>query len=98
VRVIEILFSFGAVQLINAQGASGTQCIPTRVTISNCHVTGSYEIGTVLDGTWRRMLSDFARYATGHIKCDTESNGGFRSFGSQFLTDQSFQLIDSKTL
>ena len=29
---------------------------PTEnVTITNCYVTGGYEIGTVLDGTWKRM-------------------------------------------
>jgi polygalacturonase len=53
---------------------------PTEnVTISDCFVTGSYEIGSVLDGTWRRLHAEFAPYATGRIKCGTESNGGFRN-------------------
>ena len=53
---------------------------PTEnVTISDCFVTGSYEIGSVLDGTWRRIPDEFAPYATGRIKCGTESNGGFRN-------------------
>lgn len=53
---------------------------PTEnVTISNCFVTGSYEIGSVLDGRWKRMPQSFNKYATGRIKCGTESNGGFRN-------------------
>jgi len=53
---------------------------PTEnVTISNCFLTGSYEIGSVLDGTWKKMPDSFSRYATGRIKCGTESNGGFRN-------------------
>lgn len=47
-----------------------------NVTITNCFVTGSYEIGSVLDGTWKLMTGG---YATGRIKCGTESNGGFRN-------------------
>jgi polygalacturonase len=53
---------------------------PTEnVTITNCFVTGSYEIGSVLDGTWKRLPDSFKPYATGRIKCGTESNGGFRN-------------------
>jgi polygalacturonase len=53
---------------------------PTEnVTITNCFVTGSYEIGSVLDGTWKRLPDSFRPYATGRIKCGTESNGGFRN-------------------
>jgi polygalacturonase len=51
---------------------------PTRnVTISNCWVTGDYELGTVLDGTFRRFADDSPAWRTGRIKCGTESNGGF---------------------
>jgi polygalacturonase len=51
---------------------------PTEnLTISDCFVTGSYEVGSVLDGTWKRMPDSFRPYATGRIKCGTESNGGF---------------------
>ena len=50
-----------------------------NVTITNCFVTGNYEIGSVLDGTWKPMPPSFAPHATGRIKCGTESNGGFRS-------------------
>ncbi len=48
-----------------------------NVTIANCFVTGGYELGSVLDGTWKPMPASFANYRTGRIKCGTESNGGF---------------------
>ena len=50
-----------------------------NVTISNCFVTAGYVIGSVLDGTWKRLPDSFRPYATGRIKCGTESNGGFRN-------------------
>jgi polygalacturonase len=53
---------------------------PTEnVTITNCYVTGGYEVGSVLDGTWKRMPDSFRPRAIGRIKCGTESNGGFRN-------------------
>jgi polygalacturonase len=48
-----------------------------NVTIANCYVTGCYQLGTVLDGTWQRFPADKRPYGTGRIKCGTESNGGF---------------------
>ncbi len=51
---------------------------PTRnVTIANCFVTGCYQLGTVLDGTWKKFPEGAHAYGTGRIKCGTESNGGF---------------------
>ncbi len=51
---------------------------PTQnLTITNCFVTGGYELGSVLDGSWRPMPASFAPYRTGRIKLGTESNGGF---------------------
>jgi polygalacturonase len=51
---------------------------PTRnVTISNCWVTGDYELGSVLDGTFKRFADNAPAWRTGRIKCGTESNGGF---------------------
>ena len=50
-----------------------------NLTITNCFVTGNYEIGSVLDGTWKAMPASFAPHATGRIKCGTESNGGFKN-------------------
>lgn len=48
-----------------------------NVTISNCFLSGRYEMGSVIDGTWRQMPSTFN--GTGRIKCGTESNGGFKN-------------------
>ena len=48
-----------------------------NVTISNCWVTGDYVLGSVLDGTFRRLPNDGQSLRTGRIKCGTESNGGF---------------------
>ena len=60
-----------------------------NVTISDCYVTGAYEMGTMLDGTWKRWSSDkaqqdkvlpyFPEEFNGSIKLGTESNGGFRN-------------------
>jgi polygalacturonase len=56
---------------------------PTEnVTISNCCVTGDYQLGTVLDGSFKRFGPDFDANVwqrTGRIKCGTESNGGFKN-------------------
>lgn len=60
-----------------------------NVTITNCYVTGAYELGTMLDGTWKRWLADktsqskvapyFPEEFNGSIKLGTESNGGFKN-------------------
>lgn len=53
---------------------------PTEnLTIANCFLSGGYEIGSMLDGTWKRVPASFAPQGTGRIKCGTESNGGFRN-------------------
>ncbi len=49
------------------------------VTITNCLVSGSFEEGAVLDGTFKRFAPDFRVPRTGRIKFGTESNGGFRN-------------------
>jgi polygalacturonase len=49
------------------------------VTISNCLVTGCYEEGSLLDGTFRRFADDAKVPRTGRIKFGTESNGGFQN-------------------
>ena len=49
-----------------------------NVTIANCFVTGGYALGSVLDGTWKRMEGRKLP-AVGRIKMGTESNGGFRN-------------------
>ncbi len=50
-----------------------------NVTITNCYVTGNYELGTVLDGTFKKFAPDVRVPHTGRIKCGTESNGGFKN-------------------
>ncbi|MGB8260457.1 MAG: glycoside hydrolase family 28 protein [Terracidiphilus sp.] len=53
---------------------------PTEnLTIANCYVTGGYQLGTLLDGTWKRLEMQPGHVPTGRIKLGTESNGGFRN-------------------
>jgi polygalacturonase len=47
-----------------------------NVTIANCFVTGAYELGSLIDGTWKKSARG---RGNGRIKCGTESNGGFRN-------------------
>jgi len=47
--------------------------------ISNCYVTGWYQDGTMLDGTWKPFEPTQRVPHTGRIKCGTESNGGFKN-------------------
>ena len=48
-----------------------------NLTITNCFVTGTYELGSVLDGSFRKFPAEARVPRTGRIKCGTESNGGF---------------------
>jgi polygalacturonase len=50
-----------------------------NVTITNCFVTGTYELGSVIAGTWKKFAADARVSRQGRIKCGTESNGGFRN-------------------
>jgi polygalacturonase len=50
-----------------------------NVTIANCFVTGTYELGSVIEGTWKKFTADARVSRQGRIKCGTESNGGFRN-------------------
>src|SRR6202453_1769252 len=53
-----------------------------NVTIANCYVSGYYELGSVLDGTFKKYGPDAIggwTFRNGRIKCGTESNGGFKS-------------------
>jgi polygalacturonase len=53
---------------------------PTEnLTITNCYVTGGYEIGSVIDGTWKPLSKQVQPVPTGRIKLGTESNGGFKN-------------------
>jgi polygalacturonase len=49
------------------------------VTINNCMVAGSFEEGTLLDGTFKRFADEAKVPHIGRIKFGTESNGGFKS-------------------
>jgi polygalacturonase len=49
------------------------------VTISNCLLSGSYQEGAMLDGTWKKFPADEKVPRTGRIKFGTESNGGFKN-------------------
>jgi polygalacturonase len=59
--------------------ALGRPALTEDVTISNCFVTASYELGSVLDGTFRRFPDDAPVARQGRIKLGTESVGGFRN-------------------
>jgi polygalacturonase len=50
-----------------------------NVTITNCQISGSYELGTLLDGTYKKFAPDARVPRTGRIKFGTESNGGFKN-------------------
>ena len=50
-----------------------------NVTIANCMVSGYYELGSVIAGTWKKFPNPEAGWYNGRIKCGTESNGGFRN-------------------
>jgi polygalacturonase len=53
---------------------------PTEnVTITNCFVTAKYQLGTMLDGSFKEWPADTKTPRTGRIKCGTESNGGFKN-------------------
>ena len=62
--------------------ALGEPSFTENVLISDCVLTGSYVIGSVMDGTYRRLGND-VRTITEHYNCriklGTESNGGFRN-------------------
>jgi polygalacturonase len=53
-----------------------------NINITNCFVSGCYQLGTVLDGTWKKFTQEADRKVggTGRIKLGTESNGGFKNF------------------
>jgi polygalacturonase len=50
-----------------------------NVTIANNFVTGCYELGSIVAGTWKKFPEDTHVSRQGRIKCGTESNGGFRN-------------------
>jgi polygalacturonase len=49
------------------------------VTVANCMVSGSFALGSVLDGTFKPLPTGERIPRTGRIKFGTESNGGFKN-------------------
>jgi len=47
--------------------------------ITNCYVTAAYEVGAMLDGSWKKFDPSVRVPHTGRIKLGTESNGGFKN-------------------
>lgn len=66
-----------------------------KVTITGCTVTGYYQLGTVLDDTYKIFPEGENVYRTGRIKCGTESNGGFKNIA---ITNCIFEGCNSLTL
>jgi polygalacturonase len=62
--------------------ALGHARVTENVTITNCYVTGGYEVGSLIDGSFKRFPDTFENHGwqrTGRIKCGTESDGGFKN-------------------
>ncbi|HKF46394.1 MAG TPA: glycoside hydrolase family 28 protein [Terracidiphilus sp.] len=59
--------------------ALGTLRATENLEIVNCYVTGAYQLGTMLDGTWKKFEPGTRVGHTGRIKFGTESNGGFKN-------------------
>lgn len=49
------------------------------ITVSDCMISGSFEEGSLLDGTFRRLPPNADIDRNGRIKLGTESNGGFKN-------------------
>ena len=49
------------------------------VTITGCMVSGGFEEGSLLDGTFKPLDAGSKAWRTGRIKFGTESNGGFKN-------------------
>jgi len=69
-----------------------------NLTITNCSVAGSYELGSVLDGTFKKFQPDFRVPRTGRIKFGTESNGGFRNITISNCTFEGCQGLALETV
>ena len=50
-----------------------------NLAITNCYVSGCWELGTLLDGSFKRNLDPAYSPRNGRIKLGTESNGGFKN-------------------
>jgi polygalacturonase len=73
--------------------ALGSARSTEMVTISDCYVTGIYEEGSLIDGTYRRFPESAEVDRNGRIKLGTESNGGFKNIAiSNCVFDGCFGL------
>jgi polygalacturonase len=59
--------------------ALGSTRAAEMITISDCMVSGSFEEGSLLDGTFKRFPASADIDRNGRIKFGTESNGGFKN-------------------
>jgi polygalacturonase len=65
-----------------------------NINITNCYVAGCWELGSVLDGTWKRRSNG----GTGRIKLGTESNGGFKNITVSNCTFEGCQGLALETV
>ena len=56
---------------IESSFALGYPRTTENVTIDNCYVTGNYEVGTVFDGSWRKMAPGVVSQILPASRCDT---------------------------
>ena len=56
-----------------------------NVTISDCYVTGGWQVGTMLDGTFKRFTNADPGEPTGRIKCGTEFERRLQEYRDQQL-------------
>jgi len=68
------------------------------VTITNCYVSGDFQEGTLLDGTWKRFDANDKVFRTGRIKFGTESNGGFKNIAISNCVFESCQGLALETV
>lgn len=70
-----------------------------NVTITNCWVSGGFEEGTVLDGSYKKIGPGYQANFTGRIKFGTESNGGgFKNVTISNCTFESCQGLALETV
>ncbi len=68
--------------------------------ISNCYVTGAYQLGTMIDGAWKNFDLSAPHRApqVGRIKLGTESNGGFKNIAISNCTFDHCQGLALETV
>ena len=64
---------------LKASYALGRLAACENITISDCYLAGNFDVGTLLDGTFKRSAPAYHSGRFGRIKLGTESNGDFRN-------------------